>query len=108
LTKKGFGYIFIIGGNKGRSPDYSSVNCNYMPRIDGTGPVGQGPLSGRGMGRCGSGMRQGSCGHFGGFGMGRRFYSPKNELSALQEEEQFLRDELAAVQEEINAVKAQK
>lgn len=78
--------------------------------MDGTGPVGQGPLSGRGMGRCGGAMRQGYCGRFGGSGrgMGRRFYSPKNELASMQEEEQILRDELTALQEEIKALKEKK
>lgn len=38
-----------------------------MPRQDGTGPNGQGPMTGRGLGPCGSGMRRG----FGrGFGRG--------------------------------------
>ncbi len=78
-----------------------------MPKLDGTGPVGQGAGSGRGMGNCGGGgMRRSCCGRLG--GMGRKFFSPKNELSALQDNEQFLKDELEAVQEEIKAVKAQK
>jgi hypothetical protein len=55
-------------------------------------------------------MRQGYCGRFGGSGrgMGRRFYSPKNELASMQEEEQILRDELTALQEEIKALKEKK
>jgi len=44
------------------------------------------------------------CGGFGwgrGFSFGRRrFVSPKNELAALEEEEQMLRDELNAIKEE--------
>ena len=81
----------------------------YMPRLDGTGPMGLGSGSGRGMGNCGGGgLRRGGCGRWGGFGMGRRFYSPKNELSALQEDEQLLKEELMAVQEEMKAVKTQK
>lgn len=55
-----------------------------MPRFDGTGPMGQGALSGRGLGPCGR----------------RRFISPKNELSALENEEKVLEEELAAVREE--------
>jgi hypothetical protein len=59
------------------------------------------------MGHCGAGgLRRNCCGRFG--GMGRRFYSSKNELSSLLENEQFLKDELAVVQEEIEALKAQK
>ncbi|HOR57784.1 MAG TPA: DUF5320 family protein, partial [bacterium] len=30
-----------------------------MPRQDGTGPTGQGPMTGRGMGPCGGGMGYG-------------------------------------------------
>jgi len=38
-----------------------------MPNNDGTGPLGQGPMTGRGLGPCGGGMRRG----FGrGFGRG--------------------------------------
>ena len=37
-----------------------------MPGLDGTGPQGQGPLTGRAMGKCGSGQAKPS-----GRGMGR-------------------------------------
>jgi len=30
-----------------------------MPQLNGTGPVGAGPLTGRGMGRCGRGPHHG-------------------------------------------------
>ena len=74
-----------------------------MPRLDGTGPLGQGPMTGRGIGPCRGGM---VCPYGVGYGYGnRRFASPKNELAALEDEEQMLKDELAAVQEEISAVK---
>jgi hypothetical protein len=48
-----------------------------MPRQDGTGPMGEGPMTGRGMGRCGSagaktGPRQGGRGSEMGRGWGRR------------------------------------
>jgi len=76
--------------------------------MDSTGPTGQGPMSGRGMGRCGGQTGQGFCGRFGGYGMGRRFYSPKNELVALQENEQYLKNELGIIQEEIQTLKAAK
>lgn len=38
-----------------------------MPRFDGTGPVGQGPMTGKGVGSCG-----GSTGFFGRLGFGHR------------------------------------
>ncbi|MDD5099285.1 MAG: DUF5320 domain-containing protein, partial [Candidatus Colwellbacteria bacterium] len=60
----------------------------HMPRFDGTGPAGQGPMTGRGMGPCGRGFGRGR-----GCGFGR-FFSPKNELSALEAEEKALKEEL--------------
>ncbi|MCK4554360.1 DUF5320 domain-containing protein [Candidatus Parcubacteria bacterium] len=38
-----------------------------MPQQNGTGPAGQGPLTGRGMGPCGDGKPRA-----GGLGLGRR------------------------------------
>jgi len=66
-----------------------------MPNLDGTGPLGQGPRTGRGMGLgwgCCGGCRRG-------FGF-RRFFSPKNDLSTLEEQEKILEEELAAIREE--------
>lgn len=40
-----------------------------MPAGNGTGPMGMGPLTGRGMGRCGGSLRSGA--GFSGFGRGR-------------------------------------
>jgi len=70
-----------------------------MPKLDGTGPAGQGSMTGRGMGSCGGGMRRGwgCCGR-------RRFISPKNEMAALEDEEKMLEEELAAVREEKKAL----
>ncbi len=77
-----------------------------MPRQNGTGPLGHGAMTGRGMGPCGGGLRQGR--YFGGgFGF-RRFFSKKNELSALEEEEKMLKEELQVIQEEKGSLKAQK
>ncbi|NIV97652.1 hypothetical protein GWN26_00245, partial [Candidatus Saccharibacteria bacterium] len=47
-----------------------------MPRFDGTGPQGQGPMTGRGMGRCADAQRPGwgqgrGMGRGAGRGMGR-------------------------------------
>lgn len=77
-----------------------------MPRFDGTGPNGFGPQTGRGMGTCGSGFARGR-----GFGFGRgfgRFWSKKNEVSALEEEEKIMKDELEAIREEIKALQEEK
>lgn len=65
-----------------------------MPGQDQTGPLGQGPMTGRGMGFCGKGFRRG-------FGRGfRRFQN--FELSDDQEKK-VLEAELA----EIDAEKAE-
>jgi hypothetical protein len=76
-----------------------------MPRFDGTGPLGYGPKTGRGFGPCGRGMGRGM-GCFGGYGFGR-YISPKNELTALEEDERMLEEELAAIKEEKAALKDQ-
>ena len=65
-------YIFITrkgGGGK-------------MPGGDGTGPMGQGPLTGRGLGPCGRGL-----GFRRGFGRGWRFWQ-RTEPVTLSKEEQ--------------------
>ncbi|MGC8880974.1 MAG: DUF5320 domain-containing protein, partial [Minisyncoccia bacterium] len=55
-----------------------------MPRFDGTGPMGLGPRTGRGLGPCGRGYGYG-------YGYGyRRFASPKNEIAALENEIEIL------------------
>ncbi len=77
-----------------------------MPQLDQTGPRGQGPMTGRGFGSCGGGMRQG-WGCRGGYGFGRRFISPKNELASLENDEKMLEEELAAIREEKAALKDQ-
>jgi hypothetical protein len=76
-----------------------------MPRFNGTGPIGQGPRTGRGFGPCGGGMRRG-WGYWGGYGL-RRFISPRNELAALKDEEKMLEEELAAIKKEKAALKDQ-
>lgn len=76
-----------------------------MPRQDGTGPMSQGAGTGRGLGPCGAGQRRG-WGCRGGYGFGyRRFISPRNEMSALDQEEQYLEEELRSIKEEKAALK---
>jgi len=69
-----------------------------MPKLNGTGPMGQGAETGRGLGFCWGGMKL-DRGCRGGFSF-RRFISPKNELLALEDEEKILEEELAAVKKE--------
>jgi hypothetical protein len=63
-----------------------------MPRMDKTGPTGQGPMTGRGMGPCGNEMRRGwgGCGQCWGMRFGRLFRSPKNQLQSLEDEKRYL------------------
>ena len=71
-----------------------------MPRLDGTGPMGQGAKTGRGMGSCGNGYK---------INQGRRqFISPKNTLSALENSEKMLLEDLKNIKAQKEALKAQK
>ena len=69
-----------------------------MPGFDGTGPLGNGPRTGRGMGRCGmGGMRNFFC-------RGCRFqqsYNYENELADLKARETALEEELAVIRDKI-------
>jgi hypothetical protein len=75
-----------------------------MPRFDGTGPTGQGPMTGRGFGPCGLGLgwrkRFGS-----GRGMGRYFgwndpQTKEDKVKALAEYKKALKEELEDVEKE--------
>lgn len=89
-----------------------------MPRFDGTGPTGQGPATGWGMGPCGAGLRRGQGGGFNrfsrGFGAGRglnyrqRPWTKQETLNALTDEEKMLEEELQTIKQEIKSFKAQK
>ena len=65
-----------------------------MPAFDGTGPRGFGPMTGRGFGSCGYRYR--------------RFYSPRNELAALEQEIKELEEEIAILREEKKTLEDQK
>lgn len=77
-----------------------------MPNTNGTGPLGQGAMTGRGLGPCGGGKRLGQCGR--GRGSGGFYHSPKNHLQSLEEEEKMLLNELEAIKAEKEALKEQK
>ena len=63
-----------------------------MPRFDGRGPWGLGPMTGRGCGCC----------------FGKRFYSRKDEEETLKQEAENLKEELEAVQEWLTEIKDEK
>lgn len=86
-----------------------------MPRFDGTGPMGQGPRTGRGMGNCpgsSSDTRQGM-GFGRGFGRGfcrgfgwRNFFTKKEESEMLKEEKDALEGELKAIKERLSELES--
>ncbi|HPC12413.1 MAG TPA: DUF5320 family protein [Candidatus Paceibacterota bacterium] len=73
-----------------------------MPNLNGMGPRGGGPMTGRGMGNC-PGARTGFFGRRRGAqnGLGfRRFFSGRNQMPTLEEQEKFLEEELEAIRKE--------
>jgi len=72
-----------------------------MPRYDGTGPFGQGPMTGRGTGAC-KGMAQRRCGR--GRGMGPMV--PALNLSK-EEKRKILEAELGQLESEKKQVEQQ-
>lgn len=75
-----------------------------MPNKDKTGPVGAGPLTGKGLGPCGSGRGFGfgrGCGR----GLGR--YFGWNQPQTEEETKQSLIDYRKALEEELEDIKKQ-
>lgn len=79
-----------------------------MPFLDGTGPLGQGPMTGRGMGWCRQGRRGARFGYgwrrFGGWGW--RFPARPARLSK-EEELQILKEEVQALKEDLQEIEKQ-
>lgn len=78
-----------------------------MPRLDGTGPQGLGPMTGRGLGPCGWGMR---CGYGPNRGWlrytGRNYLTKGEEVKELEEEAKDLKTDLKAVRERLDELKS--
>jgi len=75
-----------------------------MPNRDKTGPLGQGPLTGRGFGPCGGGRGFGfGCGRGFGRGLGRFF--GWNQPQTKEEQAQALTDYRKALEEELEDTK---
>lgn len=89
-----------------------------MPGRDGTGPLGAGPMTGRGLGFCTGGNRALKCAGLGlglglglacrrGFGRGFRWFSSTDTLSEenrrdiLRAQKDRLKDQLSAIDEEL-------
>lgn len=78
-----------------------------MPGFDRTGPRGEGPMTGRGLGPCGRGLgfRRG----FGrGFGRGRGYaygYAPVAPTLTKDQEKAILENEMKILQEDTEAIK---
>lgn len=70
-----------------------------MPRRDGTGPMSMGPMTGKGFGFCRNGF---------GRGFGRCFapyaYNSKTRKELLEEQKEFLKNQLDAINVELNNV----
>lgn len=86
-----------------------------MPRQDKTGPMGMGPMTGRGMGPCGAGMGYGR--QAGGRGLGfRRFWgyyptaapSKKEEAEILARDAELLEEELKNIKARLAELESQK
>lgn len=79
-----------------------------MPGGDGTGPLGQGPLTGRGLGPCGRGLAVRR--RFGGrsyrYPIAQQITLTKQEQKKiLEEEKKELELELKAIQEKLKELK---
>jgi hypothetical protein len=83
-----------------------------MPGFNRTGPQGYGPMSGRGLGPCGRGLRMGTSRGLG-RGMGRYGYAPayeptntvritkEQEMADLKAEKELMQQELKSVEQRI-------
>jgi hypothetical protein len=96
----------------------NSEEVNSMPRRDGTGPMGGGAMTGRGLGLCtgakavkyGAGLGMGlglglACrrGFGGGLGRGLGFrqVSAKSSKDLLEEEKNILQERIRSIEEEL-------
>lgn len=77
-----------------------------MPRGDGAGPMGMGPMNGRGMGMCAGNKAGRSYGCGQGRGMGRGFNPQANSLAQPQKDElTLLKNQASAVENHLNNIK---
>lgn len=79
-----------------------------MPGQDQTGPMGRGPLTGRGLGPCGRGFARGR-----GFGRGfaqpfAREYTKEDELADLKAEKELIERDIEAISARIKELSTKK
>ena len=70
-----------------------------MPGQDGTGPQGQGPMTGRGLGPCGRGLGRGR-------GFGRRFLATAPMNLSEAEEKKILEAEKQDIEKRLKELKS--
>ena len=80
-----------------------------MPRFDQSGPLGQGPMTGRGLGPCGGGLGFGR-GYGRGFGWRRWGYYPpaREEKEMIQEEMSVLKEQIKILEDRFKELKNKK
>ena len=77
------------------------MEVNKMPGMDGTGPDGRGPMTGRGMGPCGRGYGRGfGCGFRRGRGIGGGNGIRTPISFTPEEEKKILEAELSEIEKE--------
>lgn len=76
-----------------------------MPKMNGTGPMGQGAMTGRGRGNCNPGEKMFWCGRRMGVNSVKSSDSPKEQLETLNEREKMLNEALETVKAERKALK---
>lgn len=72
-----------------------------MPGRDGTGPLGQGAMTGRQLGAC-TGARPGFCGAGRGFGRGFGRAVVQNDL--MNDRKAFLESQIQAIRRELDTI----
>lgn len=83
-----------------------------MPRRDGTGPMGRGSRTGRGMGFCNEGKAEGTfrslgwrrCGRGFGWNNYNNVINHQNQKDVLKEEKAILEDRLNLINNQLNTL----
>ncbi|SHH19432.1 DUF5320 domain-containing protein [Tepidibacter thalassicus] len=77
-----------------------------MPRFDGTGPMGRGRMTGRGMGFCNvNSARRNNWFCRRGFGLGRGFMNRDEEKKYLENQKALLEEELKNINKYLDSYK---